>query len=870
MLDMQNRRMGMDASNPGSAMAGVSASGGRAVDVSKFTKFINWCLYALVFITPLLFLPFTSEVREFNKQAALFFLVVLMLGIWVIKILTTRSVSWVKTSLDYVVLAYGLVYLLASFLSLDKPSSFLGYYGRFTGSFVSVLTLVVLYYIIVNNVTSTRLANKLVKVTMVSGAIVMVYSFFQLLGVYILPFAFAKSRSFNPIGSLGALAIFTAIMLVFTQWSWTSRQNVSKLHHAFYTVMTLLGLVILFLINSSVSWIILALGLIAFLALAMVQMSSSTNSATWFWKPLLVLVVAVLFIGFRFLPSVNPRRAVSVNLPVEIQLSNSANWNLVKNALSNKPILGYGPGTTGLAFGEIKPESINKSIVWNLNFDRASSQIASIAIETGLLGLLVFEATSILFLLYALFFLLKKQDHPGHVYAFGFFLVWLTLYISHFFYFFNTTFDFLFWFSLAMVMAISHWQGKQSEDSNMAFSTSPRQALSWMFASLIVLAALLVGTFFEVTVYTGEAAYASGLKELNKSEPNFARADDQFRAAVTRNQYRDTYYLAYAQNLIFRASQEAAKKDPDVQQFYKWIDSIVRSANSATTVSPDKASNWSARAQFFGQLRSLAIAGTDEAIISSWEKAGELDSKNPAIQIRLAQAYANAAQSIDPKIAGEGADADSDGLSDAQETFFGSNSNSKDSNGNGAEDGDEVKAGFNPKGAGRLTDAQLSKFIKIDESKLKKAEDALKQSMALKNDLPDTYVALSRVYEQWNKLDEAQKQLDAAAAKFPSNVDVRYEQGRIQFNRKQVVEAEKTFNAIVKAVPDHANAHFSLGLIHNTRGSDAKKANQLDAAKTEFGMALAEFEKTREITGPNVTVEKFITDLKTELGQPTQ
>jgi Tfp pilus assembly protein PilF len=832
----------------------ASAADRAAVEVSRFGKFINRCLYALVFLMPLLFLPFTSEVREFNKQSLLFFGVVLMLGVWVIKILTTRSVSWVKTTLDYVVLAYGAVYLLASFLSIDKVSSFLGYYGRFTGSFVSVLSMIVLYYLVVNNVRNSKITDKLMTALMASGAVVMVYSFLQLLGVYVIRFDFAKNRAFNPIGTMSALAVFCAIMVIMVQWSWMTRQTVGRIRHIAYILMTLLGLAIMFLVNAFFAWVILALGLIVFLAMSMVLSGNKPMAATWFWRPLLVLVVAVLFVAFQFLPAaMNPRRSVTVQLPVEIQLANSANWNLVKNALSHKPILGYGPGATGIAFGEIKPESINKTVVWSLSFDRSSSQITNLTIETGLLGLLAFEATSILFLLYALFFLLKRADHPGRNTAFGLFLVWLALYITHFFYFFNTTFEFMFWLTLAMFVAVTHWGQHAKEGAGSSLADSPRSALSWMFASLLILAVLLVGGFFQVSVYFADVAYASGVKELNKQNPDFGRVNSDFSAAISRNQYRDAYYLAYGQNLLFQAAQEAAKDQPNVQQFQQWIAQLVAAGNSATNVSPAKAANWSARAQFYSQLRTLAIPGTNEAIISSWEEAAKRDPKNPAVQVRLALAYTTASETIDPKIVGDGADADGDGLADAKETELQSNPNNKDTNGNGVSDGDEVKAGFNPAEPGRLTAAQLSKFTRIDEGMLKKAEDALKKAISLKDDLPDSYIALSRVYEKWNKLDDASAQLTTAAQKFPGNADVQYELGRITFNQKKYADAEKIFNTVVKLVPNHANAHYSLGLIALQKG--------------DKNAALAEFEKTREISGPNVDLEKVINDLKSQLGQ---
>lgn len=827
------------------------ASAAPAAAVSGFSKTINWCLAALLFLVPLFFLPFTSEVREFNKQTLIFILVVVMLGVWVIRILTTRSVSWVKTSLDYILMTYVAVYLVSSFMSIDKVSSFLGYYGRFTGSFLSVVSLIVLYYIVVNNVRTQRLTRNLINILMTSGGIVVIYSLFQILGFYILRFDFAKKTSFNPIGSLVSLGIFAAIILILVQWAWLTQKN-SKLKHVFYAVVTIAGLAVLFLVNAFTAWLVLALSMIVFLALAMVLTSNNPASGSWVWKPLLVLVVSILFVGFQFLPqSVNPRNWVgnSVRLPVEIQLSNSATWEMTKNALMTKPILGFGPGTTGIAFGQIKPETLNQSIVWSLNFDRASSEIANIAIETGLLGLLAFEATSILFLLYALFFLLKKVDHPGRMQAFGLFAVWLGLYVAHFFYFYNTTMYFLFWVSLAMFVAITHWKDTEEESKSMSFNDSPRSALSWMFASLLVLALLLVGGFFQIAVYFADTAYASGIKELNKQQPDLARASGLFASAIQRNQYRDVYYLAYGQNLVFRAAQEARKENPDIAQFQGWIRDLIAAGNSATSYSPNKASNWAARGQFYSQIRALSVPGTDDVIIASAEEAVKKDDRNPVLQLQLAQAYANAAETIDPKVVSTGTDTDGDGLSDENERALGSNDKNSDSNSNGVSDGDEVKAGFNPGGTGRLNSAQLQKFTKVDQDKLRKAEEALKRGIELKTNLPDSYVALGRVYEKWGKQAEARKALEDGAKVLPNNADIKYELGRITFNLKDYSAAEKLFNDVIKLVPNHANAHYSLGLMALQKNDRAK--------------ALVEFKKTLEITGSNVDLERVIKELET-------
>ena len=820
-----------------------------ASGVSTFSKVINWCLAALIFAVPLFFLPITSEVREFNKQSLIFILVVVMLGVWVVRILTTRSVSWVKTSLDYILLAYLGIYAISSFTSIDQVSSFLGYYGRFTGSLLSVISLIILYFIIVNNVRTEKLTRKMMDVLMVSGGIVVIYSLLQLLGLHVIRLPFAKTAAFNPIGSMVSLGVFSALMVILVQWAWLTQQN-SKLKNVFYAVVTIAAIAVIFLVNAFTAWLVLALSLIVFLALAMVLIPQNGPN-TWVWKPLLVLVVAILFVGFQFLPqSVNPRNWVgsAVTLPVEIQLSNSATWEMVKNALSVKPILGFGPGTTGIAFGQIKPETLNQTIVWNLNFDRASSEVANIAIETGLLGVLAFEAASILFLLYALFFLLKKADHPGRMQAFGLFSVWLALYVTHFFYFYNTTMYFLFWVTLAMFVAITHWKDEQTEIQSVSFNDSPRTALSWMFASLIMLAVLLVGGFFQIAIYFADVAYANGLKELSKQGPDLERSGRSFLSAIQRNQYRDVYYLAYGQNIVFQAAVEARKENPEIGKFQGWIRDLISAGNSATSYSPNKASNWAARGQFYSQIRSLNIPGTDDLIIASAEEAVKKDDRNPVLQLQLAQAYSNAAETIDPKVVSGGVDTDGDGLSDENEKALGSNDKSSDSNSNGVSDGDEVKSGFNPAGTGRLNAVQMQQFTKIDQDKLRLAEEALKKAKELKSNLPDIYLALGRVYEKWGKLNEAKSALEEGVRLLPNSADMKYELGRIVFNLKDFAAAETYFNDVVKLVPDHANAHYSLGL--------------LALQKNDRPKALAEFKKTLEITGTNADLERIIKELE--------
>jgi len=830
-------------------MHGAGRPDAKAVDISGFNKVINFCLYALVLLTPLLFLPWTSEVLEFNKQMVVFFLTMLMLGVWVIKILTTRKVSWVKTSLDYILLIYLGVYLLTSLFSLDKVSSFLGYYGRFTGSFVSVLALIVMYFLLVNNLKSERTVRKITHYYLFSSGVVLVYSFLQLMGWYILPAGITHVRTFNPIGSLVGLAIYAAISVVFIQWLWFSEKP-SKLKGLSLALLTLVSLGILLIVNAFVAWAVLALAMVAFLAISLAVAGQDQTSATWFWKPMLVLVISVLFVSFQFLPPVlNPRNLVSVDLPVEIQLSNSTTWHLVGNSFKHgakNAILGSGPGTTGIAFGTIKPTDLNKTIVWSLTFDRASSEIGNIAIESGLLGLLVFELISILFLFYGLFFLLKRSEHVGWKYAFGFFLIFLSLYVTHFFYFFNTTFYFMYWFSIGLFMAIAHQTSGADENSEVSFASSPRSALSWMFVSLLMLAALLVGTFFEAAQYGGEVAYAAGLRGLNQTQPDFAKVSNDFGRALTLNPYRDSYFLAYGQNLIFQASEEASKPQPDQTKIQNWMSDLITAGQKAVSLSPNKSSNWAALAQFYANIKPLA-SNADQYVIQNLKTAIEHDPNNPALHYQLGQAYVSASTVPDTSLT-QGTDTDQDGLTDALEAKLGSDPQKADSNGNEIADGAEVQSGLNPTNGARLTAEQINSFSKTDPEMVKLSMAEFNKAIELKNDLPEFYIQLARVQQRSNNLDDAKKTIENGISHVSANADLLFEEGVVVYNQKNYTEAQTIFQNVIVLSPEHANAHYSLGLTYQQLGNKPK--------------ALAEFQKARDISGPNDDLDALIKSLQ--------
>ncbi len=130
--------------------------------------------------------------------------------------------------------------------------------------------------------------------------------------------------------------------------------------------------------------------------------------------------------------------------------------------------------------------------------------------------------------------------------------------------------------------------------------------------------------------------------------------------------------------------------------------------------------------------------------------------------------------------------------------------------------------------------------IAFSESQKKdydKAEAAYKKAIEMKPDYGEAYNGLANIYNATRKFDQAA----AASAKamelsgstpgaLGGNADAMFNQGVILWNAGKIPEAKKQFEGAIAANPNHAEAHFQLGMTLVNEGTPAALA----AAATEF------------------------------------
>lgn len=205
--------------------------------IKNLTKGIEWCFYALFFITPLVIWKDTFELFEFNKMWFVFAISLIILFLWISKIIITKTFTIRRTPLDIPILLFLSSQVISTIFSLDSHVSWWGYYSRFNGGLLSITAYIFLYYAFGSNLTWARdegekksknlISYKLLIASLFSGIIVALWGFPSHFGYDPTCFFFRgvpdvscwteafqpKIRIFSTLGQPNWMAVYMSILL---------------------------------------------------------------------------------------------------------------------------------------------------------------------------------------------------------------------------------------------------------------------------------------------------------------------------------------------------------------------------------------------------------------------------------------------------------------------------------------------------------------------------------------------------------------------------------------------------------------------------------------------------------------------------------
>lgn len=715
----------------------------------------RWVLLFGITLMPLFFLPWTTSVLELNKQLLLTIVAGVGLVLWLLDVVMSGKISWNFNPLDKGILGFAGAVVLSSIFSVAKFKSVFGLAGNLSGSLFSIIALTLIYLLLIN--TFDEKGSKLRLYFSVSITAAILYGLLQILGVHIVRFPFAVSRSFNMLGSINGLGMMAAIMLPVL---YTQKKFKNKYFNYGYLDISKIGalasLVVLLIINWWVLWVVAITSMVAMIILESFVFSSHRGifRISKFIFPMVVIVLGIfmVIVNMNFI-------FVKRNLPIELAPSNKLSAKVAWEVLKDNFAFGYGPENFSLAFDKYGAQEFRKSSFSGLKLFDATSYVFNTIINSGLLGL--FALGFIFWLIGSSLFKTVKQKlidfDPESI---GIISAVAASIVAMFFYPFNLILVFNFYILLALLV-LAVWS-----DKRFTYNVEEKAVLSMVsslgFISGLILA--LVGLYFVSVNYIADVKFA---KALGQTEVK--NASDRIVNAINWKDNDDRFYKLASQLSLNLLSQELnTKANPnDTQKNYRTqnhITSAVAMAQKATQVAPRESNNWLNLGNVYQNLMRL-VDGADSLAESAYLKASELRPGDPSFQNQIGSMYIAKADLIRQLAA----------LSNAS-----------------------VKRQFGQ---------QL-------DSTLKKAEESFKKAIDLSNNYGLAIYNLGVVYERQGKLNEAIKQLETIAPFNSNQPGLAFELGLLYYRANRKDDSFAQLQRALVLAPDYANARWYLALIY--------------------------------------------------------
>ena len=587
--------------------------------------FTKYSIYAAIFLMPIFFLPWTADVLDFNKQALLILLGSIALFAWMLKVLISGKFELNISKMHIVIGVLFLIYLLTTLFSVNRYGSFWGWPQITAESMLTMIGLAIFYFLISNTFSKKNILT-LLTVLSISALIAEIIGILQLSGLFIVPFAFAKSVSFNTIGSVGSLGFFAAILLPLAIAMLIIAKKWWKI---LFIALLISSALILFAVIYAILW----WGGIAGTAVIMIFGIVKRNlfDGRWMALPIFFLAISLFFV------LLNPQIPWISQKANEIFLSQKSSVGISLQAIKERPVFGSGPGTFFYDFLKFKDPSFSQTPLWNVTFNQASSKALNDLANTGILGFIALLAFIVLPLFYGIKFLVLEkrtgleppQKEPSKIYwilNLGILAALSAQAVMYFLYNPNITLIFLNFIMIASLVSLVHLGKKDYELKPSSLLTL---IITFLFTLVFIFGLGLL--ILDGQRYIAEINYVNGLSSLQAG--NEDTGIKELGSAASLNPSSDLYFVQLSQVYLLALQNTmknitSAPSDTDKSKVQALIASSVNAAVFATNLNPDNSSDWANRGYIYQSLNGL-IGDSSTWAKNAYDQALALDPNNP-------------------------------------------------------------------------------------------------------------------------------------------------------------------------------------------------------------------------------------------------
>ncbi|MDQ3014246.1 MAG: tetratricopeptide repeat protein [bacterium] len=739
-------------------------------------RIAQWIILAVVFLSPLFFIPSSIVSFQFAKVLILYIAIIATFCACIISRLKDGTLRFIPNSLFIALAAIPVTYGISALLSPSKATSLIGQ-GYEIGTFAFITAGVALAFFVAYFFASKK---SLVYAYMAFLIPVPIIALFQLIRLLVggdfLSLNVLLSPTSTLIGGWNDLGIYFGVVALFSFIS-LELLNLERNLKIVFGVMLGISLFFLSIVNFMIVWYMLAGSALIFFVYNFsfnksraFQAQADQDTVTRRTVPvtsLIVLLIAILFILLRGnlysgitnlfnIPVLN--RLVVSN--VEVRPSWSSTFDIAKQSLRQDPIFGVGPNRFVNEWLKSKPQVINNTIFWGTDFNYGIGLIPTFVITTGLLGTLAWLTFFVLFLWMGFKALFSRaRDQFSNYITVSSFIMALYLWIFSIVYVPSAALLVLTFFFTGLFMA-SLIENKLVKIRSVNILRDPRMSFVSVLIFIVLLLVMLISTYTIGRRFVASLFFNRGLVEANVNG-NLEKAEASMISSV-RLSGQDQFYRTLSElNLVkinLLLSQQNVPQNVLENQFRTFLGDAQQAAETAKNIDPTNYQNWLALGRAYESVVPFKVAGAYERAQAAYAEAKRLNPTSPAIPLVLAR-------------------------------------------------------------------------LDVAHGDIAKAKLQIGEALKLKNDYTDAIFYLSQIQVGEGDLKSAIQSVEAAALLNPTNPGVYFQLGLLRYQDKSYEGAASAFAEAVRLASDYANAKYFLGLSYEKLDRQAEAIAQFEQLK---------------------------------------
>ncbi|MAG12584.1 hypothetical protein CL630_02105 [bacterium] len=606
-------------------------------DNNIFDIIARTIFFTAIFLLPLFILPSLNILPDAGKSIFAAGAVVLVLLFWLFARLKGGVLVLPRSIL---LLFLGIVALLFLIAAVFSPAFVISFEGLTyeSGTAVAFLVLFLVTALAAFLFQSPKNILGLYTVLFTSYGIVFLFQASRLLfGNEFLSLGIFVNKTAGLIGKWNDLGIFAGLFILLTLITLETLPLKKKWYRGILFGILATGLLLLAIVNFYPAWVLigfLALGMFVY-SFSFARIQTQKTRTVPLNKKFPVTSFVVLLISLVFLVGGNVVSGFMNDRLNIVQLEVRPSWESTRSVLSEtikeSPLLGSGPNRFSNQWLRFKPEGINASPFWNIDFNSGVGIMPTFAVTTGVLGsvaLLLFFAA---FLYKGFRFLFSVKDERVNYILFSSFTAALYIWVISLLYVPGTVLMFLAaLFSGVFVGALVH-AGKV-KNYTLSYFKDPRLGFVIVLVLIVLIIATAGGGFLVSKKVLSINAFQQGRNILNVGG-DLGEAERNIQKALTYSE-SDAYYRALSEIKTRQLAALLSRQDPTPDtarvEFRAILGDSILAGQQAIAVDETNYQNWTA---LFRVYRSVVpvVEGAYENATIAINKARELNPKNPAL-----------------------------------------------------------------------------------------------------------------------------------------------------------------------------------------------------------------------------------------------